>query len=76
MVIWGWKNLFDHKALKCDPLPELVRIYKETNERASNDPNGAGSVPPGTGKLQAGDKENFRYLETNAWRFRCRISKA
>src|ERR1700741_1152382 len=38
MVIWGWKNLLDRLALESDPLAEIVRIYKETNERASSDP--------------------------------------
>ena len=33
MVIWGWKNLLDREALARDPIAELVRIYKETNER-------------------------------------------
>jgi Arginyl-tRNA synthetase len=35
MVIWGWKNLLDRQALQRDPLAEIVRIYKKTNERAS-----------------------------------------
>src|SRR4030095_15640028 len=32
MVIWGWKNLLDRQALQRNPLAEIVRIYKETNE--------------------------------------------
>src|SRR5436305_631753 len=39
MVIWGWKNLLDRKALAREPIAELVRIYKETNERANQDQN-------------------------------------
>src|SRR6185437_9131203 len=38
MVVWGWKNLLNRQALQRDPLAEIVRIYKETNERASSDP--------------------------------------
>ncbi len=38
MVIWGWKNLLDRQALQRNPLAEIVRIYKETNERVSKDP--------------------------------------
>src|SRR5215831_16329495 len=38
MVIYGWKNLLDRQALQRNPLAEIVRIYKETNERASSDP--------------------------------------
>src|SRR5438477_9233370 len=33
MVIWGWKNLLNLESLKRDPIAELVRIYKETNDR-------------------------------------------
>ena len=35
MVIYGWKNLLDRAALERDPIAELVRIYKETNEKAT-----------------------------------------
>jgi len=38
MVIWGWKNLLDRARLEQSPIAELVRIYKETNEKATNDP--------------------------------------
>ena len=36
MVIYGWKNLLDRAALERDPIAELVRIYKETNEKATS----------------------------------------
>src|SRR5436305_15031246 len=39
MVIWGWKNLLDRQALQRNPLAEIVRSYKETNQRANDDPN-------------------------------------
>ncbi|MGC2627574.1 MAG: arginine--tRNA ligase, partial [Candidatus Udaeobacter sp.] len=58
MVIWGWKNLLDRKALERDPLAEIVRIYKETNERASNDPEVREACRQELVKLQAADKEN------------------
>jgi arginyl-tRNA synthetase len=58
MVIWGWKNLLDRQALQRDPLAEIVRIYKETNERASGDPNVREACRQELVKLQAGDKEN------------------
>src|SRR3954470_19569049 len=38
MVIWGWKNLLDRAALDRDPIGELVRVYKQTNEKAATDP--------------------------------------
>ena len=58
MVIWGWKNLLDQQALQRDPLAEIVRIYKETNERVSKDPEVREACRQELVKLQAGDKEN------------------
>src|SRR5438132_10185286 len=62
MVIWGWKNLLDRQALQRDPLAEIVRIYKETNERVSKDPEVREACRQELVKLQAGDKEN-----TDVW---------
>jgi arginyl-tRNA synthetase len=58
MVIWGWKNLLDRQALQRNPLAEIVRIYKETNERVSKDPEVREACRQELVKLQAGDKEN------------------
>jgi arginyl-tRNA synthetase len=58
MVIWGWRNLLDREALQRDPLAEIVRVYKETNERASNDPEVREACRQELVKLQAGDKQN------------------
>src|SRR6266576_937804 len=58
MVIWGWKNLLDRQALQRNPLAEIVRIYKETNERASSDPHVRDACRQELVKLQAGDKIN------------------
>ena len=63
MVIWGWKNLLDRQALQRDPLGEIVRIYKETNERASKDPEVREACRQELVKLQAGDREN-----TDIWK--------
>jgi arginyl-tRNA synthetase len=62
MVIWGWKNLLDRQALQRNPLAEIVRIYKETNERVSKDPEVREACRQELVKLQAGDKEN-----TDVW---------
>src|SRR5438874_5196400 len=62
MVIWGWKNLLDRQALQRNPLAEIVRIYKETNERASQEPEVREACRQELVKLQAGDKEN-----TDVW---------
>jgi arginyl-tRNA synthetase len=59
MVIWGWKNLLDRDALQRDPLPEIVRIYKETNQRATTDPQVREACRQELIKLQAGDRENI-----------------
>jgi arginyl-tRNA synthetase len=59
MVIYGWKNFLDREALARDPIAELVRIYKETNERATADPAIREACRQELVKLQAGDTENF-----------------
>ncbi|MBA3274136.1 MAG: arginine--tRNA ligase, partial [Chthoniobacterales bacterium] len=59
MVIWGWKNLLDREALAAAPIGELVRIYKETNERATTDPSIRDRCREELVKLQAGEPENF-----------------
>jgi arginyl-tRNA synthetase len=58
MVVWGWKNLLNRESLQRDPLVEIVRIYKETNEKATNDPSVREACRQELVKLQAGDKEN------------------
>jgi len=59
MVIYGWKNLLDRQALQRNPLAEIVRIYKETNERAARDSEVREACRQELIKLQAGDKENL-----------------
>src|SRR5213592_2914671 len=59
MVIWGWKNLLARDALQRDPLAEIVRIYKETNERSASDPRVREACRQELVKLQSGDKENI-----------------
>ena len=59
MVIWGWKNLLDRQSLARDPLAEIVRIYKETNQRATSDPRVREACRQELVKLQAGDRENL-----------------
>ena len=58
MVIWGWKNLLDRQALQRNSLAEIIRIYRQTNERASEDPGVREACRQELVKLQAGDKEN------------------
>jgi arginyl-tRNA synthetase len=58
MVIYGWKNLLDQRALQQNPLAEIVRIYKETNTLAASNPQVREASRQELVKLQAGDKEN------------------
>jgi arginyl-tRNA synthetase len=59
MVIYGWKNLLDRQSLERDPIAELVRIYKETNERTTTDETVREACRQELVKLQSGDKENI-----------------
>jgi arginyl-tRNA synthetase len=59
MVIYGWKNLLDRESLQRNPLAEIVRIYKETNERSTRDPQVREACRQELVKLQSGDKENI-----------------
>ncbi|MEY2438929.1 MAG: arginyl-tRNA synthetase [Verrucomicrobiota bacterium] len=59
MVIWGWKHLLDRTALERNAIAELVRIYKETNEKATADAEVREAARQELVKLQAGDPENF-----------------
>jgi arginyl-tRNA synthetase len=61
MVIYGWKNLLDRQALQRDPLAEIVRIYKETNESAAKDPQVREACRQELVKLQLqdGDREDI-----------------
>src|SRR6266511_879609 len=56
MVIYGWKNLLDQRALQQNPLAEIVRIYKETNALATSDPQVREACRQELVKLQAGDR--------------------
>ncbi len=59
MVIYGWKHLLDREALVRDPIAELVRLYKEANERAIADPAVRDVCRQELVKLQAREPENF-----------------
>jgi arginyl-tRNA synthetase len=59
MVIYGWKKFLNPEALARDPIAELVRIYKEANERAAADPDIRDACRQELVKLQSGDPENF-----------------
>jgi len=60
MVIYAWKNLLDREALARDPIAELVRAYKQTNELSQRDPAVRDACRSELVKLQAGEEENLR----------------
>ena len=66
MVIYGWKNFLDRTALEGDPIAELVRVYKKTNELAAADENVREACRQELVKLQAGDPENFSIWKRTA----------
>jgi arginyl-tRNA synthetase len=59
MVIYGWKYFLDPQSLARDPIAELVRVYKETNERATHDLAVREACRQELVKLQSGDTENL-----------------
>jgi len=59
MIIHGWKTGLDAGALEADPIPELLRVYKEVNARAKAEPPVMDACRNELVKLQAGDPENL-----------------
>jgi len=63
MILWGWKNLLDEAALEQDPVPELLRIYREVNARAKEDESLRELCKEELVNLQSGDEENLAIWE-------------
>ena len=63
MIIWGWKNLLDKSAIEADPIPELLRIYREVNAKQKDDAELAEACREELVKLQGGDEENLAIWE-------------
>ncbi|SKA76304.1 arginyl-tRNA synthetase [Prosthecobacter debontii] len=59
MIIHGWKTELDHKALKKDPIHELVRTYKLINAKTKEDESVLVLCKGELVKLQQGDEENL-----------------
>ena len=60
MVIYGWKHLLNREALARDPIAELVRIYKETNELGKTDEAVREACRQELVRLQNGEEQNLR----------------
>ncbi|MGC1480189.1 MAG: arginine--tRNA ligase, partial [Chthoniobacterales bacterium] len=58
-VIYGWKNFLDQNALEADPIPELLRLYRQVNSLEETDEALARAVREELVKLQSGDPENL-----------------
>jgi arginyl-tRNA synthetase len=59
MILYGWKNLLDAEKLASDPIPELLRVYREVNSAAKADPAVMDLCRSELVRLQAGDAENL-----------------
>lgn len=57
-VIYGWKHHLDRAALERDPVPELLRLYREVNAAEETDAALRVAVREELVKLQQGDPEN------------------
>jgi arginyl-tRNA synthetase len=58
MIIYGWKHFGDEAALARAPVEELTRLYKLTNQMATDDPTVGAAVLAETAALHAGDATN------------------
>ncbi len=63
MILWGWKNLLDEEALEADPIPELLRVYREVNAKTKDDEALREECKSELVKLQSGDKDNLAIWE-------------
>jgi arginyl-tRNA synthetase len=59
MILHGWKTLLDEAALEADPIPELLRIYRDVNAATKADPAVLETCKAELVRLQAGDPENL-----------------
>lgn len=57
-VIHGWKHQLDRAAFERDPIPELLRLYREVNAAEETDEALRATVRGELVKLQQGDAEN------------------
>lgn len=59
MILYGWKHFLDTAALEADPIPELLRIYRDVNAATKADPAVLEDCKAELVKLQAGDPANL-----------------
>lgn len=59
MILHGWKTALDSQALQADPIPELLRLYREVNAATKQNPAILEACKAELVKLQAGDEQNL-----------------
>lgn len=63
MILWGWKNKLDEGALEADPIPELLRVYREVNALTKENEGILDECKAELVKLQGGDAGNLAIWE-------------
>lgn len=63
MIIHGWKTVLDQDALDCDPVAELLRVYRTVNGLCGEDESVRETCKQELVKLQGGDPENLEIWE-------------
>ncbi len=63
MILWGWKNILDESAMEKDPVPELLRIYRDVNAKCKEDDGFRDICKGELVKLQSGDQDNLAIWE-------------
>jgi arginyl-tRNA synthetase len=63
MILHGWKTVLDRERLEVEPIAELVRVYREVNGAAKDDPAVLETCKAELVRLQAGDAENVAIWE-------------
>lgn len=59
MILHGWKTLLNKDDLAADPIKELVRVYRQVNASANEDPAVLETCKAELVALQAGNPENL-----------------
>jgi len=59
MILHGWKTGLNREALEADPIPELLRLYRDVNAATKEDPAVLETCKAELVRLQAGDEENL-----------------
>ncbi len=70
-VIYGWKHLLDLAALEREPIPELLRLYREVNALEETDEAIRHDVREELVQLQRGDAESlaiWQHVVALSWR--------